>query len=863
MAIENGPSTIHHRDYSTLRRWGSFLLIAILPPILAVMGFVRPPISSDALFYGYQLKRAGELDGRWWKVGEDPKLGRPYQAELAKHAGLYEGVDLMLIAAWPSRHLDPRQTLYFAAYVAIAINGWVAGGLTLRATRSCSWACLAIVLITWNYPTAIRVLGHLHLFKYGWALLAIDAFWRYLDEPRPGRGAWLGCAVALAFQGSFYLGFLLILALGSWWVGCLISRRVGRAHLGATFAAGLALAVAGFAATFPVWTIARGNFFSDDFFQRIWGQTWYYGSELWQYFVPQSSQSAQLFISQVGKGLDGYGEGWNFPGYTILLAVGTYLFARLRGWHLWERHGRSLDRMVGLMGVFVVLSLSGGPSYFLFQVPPFSCFRCYGRAGLLALAVGCVAAPLIFQGLLAALRPRGLRVAALAGIVALAAVDARHALSLHNRFLVEGAERATANPPAWTDWLARQPADVHLAAFATPPPRYPVLYWWGIDSAGYRLRHGHATLNGCDQRLLEGDLRLLGASYERMNPVGLRFVVSLGYETLAFDEAYLKANPWIRSLAWLDWLEEHGGWSIARANRSMPAFERRSLTQLLAEQPKLPRGRAIEVPPWAAITGQLQVERETVVPEDARVAMVWIDAEGKPCTRERTALFQHVYGPSIPAYRTAAPDKPGDYELVFLDRRRRRLAAIPYRVTTALRTSRTAPDERLMRGITFNIVTAEVEAAGHALPLRIAVENTTPLYLQTLVGTPGNCLSVAAHPGLVYPGNGSVTFVLHADADEDTGFRPQDIGFPMPRDLPPHGTIELEIPTDRLARTGRRVRIMASTNLGSFGRVATAEDADVRLSLVAGPASRLARAEEKGHRAEARRRVAPCPRPTP
>jgi hypothetical protein len=832
-------------------RWGSYLLIAILPPILAVVGFVRPPIASDALFYGYQLKRAGELDGRWWKVGEDPYLGRPYQAELAKHAGLYEGVDLMLIAAWPSRHLDPRQTFYFAAFVAIAINGWVAGGLTLRATRSPVWACLAIVLITWNYPTAVRVLAHLHLFKYGWALLAIDAFLRYLDKPRPGRGAWLGCAVALAFQGSFYLGFLLLLALGTWWVGCLISRRVGRAHLGATFAAGLALAVAGFAATFPVWTIAKGAFFSDDFFQRTWGQTWYYGSELWQYFVPQGSPSAQHFISQVGRRLDGYAEGWNFPGYTILLAVGIYLFARLRGWRLWEPHGRSLDRMVGLMGVFVILSLSGGPSYFLFQVPPFSCFRCYGRAGLLALAVGCVATPLILQGFIAALRPRGLRVAALACIVALAAADVRRSLSFHTRSWVEGAERALAAPPAWTDWLARQPSDVQLAAFATPPPGSSSIYWWGIESAGYRLRHGHATLNGCDLRLLDGDLRLLGASYERMNPAGLRFVVALGYETLAFDEAYLKANPWIRSLTWLDWLEERGGWSIARANRSMPSFERRSLAELLAEQPKLTREQAIEVPPWVAITGQLRVERETVVPGEERVVMAWVDANGKPWSNERTALFQHVYGPSIPAYRTGAPNKPGDYDLVFLDHRRRRLASIPYRVMPALRTSRTAPVGHLGCGATLNIAKAEVEAGGRAL-LRIAIENTTPLYLQTLIETPGNCLSVGAHPGMVYPGDGSLTLVLHADADEEAGLRPQDIAFPMPRDLPPHGSIVVEIPSDRLAGIGRRVRIMASPNLGSLGRLATAENAEIRLSLIEGPAARLAGAEEQERRAEAR-----------
>src|SRR5262249_43102537 len=88
-----------------LKPWVSVFLIAVLPPILAVSAFVRPPLTGDALFYGYQLKRAAEVDGRWWKVGADPYLGQPYEPELAKNAGLYEGVDLMLLGALPGRFL--------------------------------------------------------------------------------------------------------------------------------------------------------------------------------------------------------------------------------------------------------------------------------------------------------------------------------------------------------------------------------------------------------------------------------------------------------------------------------------------------------------------------------------------------------------------------------------------------------------------------------------------------------------------------------------------------------------------------------------------------------------------------------------
>ena len=45
-------------------------------------------------------------------------------------------------------------------------------------------------------------------------------------------------------------------------------------------------------------------------------------------------------------------------------------------------------------------------------------------------------------------------------------------------------------------------------------------YWYG--TLDYAIRHGHTCLNGCDFDLLDGDLRLLGASYYQMNQAGLQ-----------------------------------------------------------------------------------------------------------------------------------------------------------------------------------------------------------------------------------------------------------------------------------------------------------------------------------------------------
>jgi hypothetical protein len=822
---------------SRWRRVLAVLLIVALPPLIALPGFRRPALVGDPLFYGYQLKRVGELNGRWWKVGEDPLLGYPYQNEIAKHAGLYEGVDLMLASAWPSRYLDAKQTYDFAAFLALAFNGWVLGTLVYRWTRSSLWTAVAMALVTWNYPTTLRMLYHLHLFKYGWALLAIVAFWAYLERPSLRRGVALGALVALTLQGSFYFGYLLLLALGTWWTGCLAARKLGWRHLGATCTAGLTFALAGFALTFPVWTIARGSFFSDDFFHRPWNETWVYGAELWQYLMPQESPRAMAFIAQVGaKPAVTYIEGWNFPGFTILLAVGAFLFARLRGWKLWPSCSSLLDLLVGLMAVFVVLSLAGGPGFFLFKIPVFSCFRSYGRAGLLALAAGCLATPLILQGLIGGLPRRWLRVTAVAVVLVLVAFDARHALKTQDAGVLAGRETAANTFPEWVEWLRVQPQTVRLAAFSPAIKEAPI-NWWGLESLRYRLRHGHTTLNGCDMRLLEGDLNLVGAAYDRMNAPGLRLLVALGYETLAFDEAYLKANPAIAALPWLDWIERRGSWRIARPGSTMPPLAISSLGQILTAQPGPGAQPATAAPPRTWVTGQLDLSRDTVVPGDERVLMAWADARGKLRGTPQVALFQHVFGPSIPAYRVVTPATPGEYELVFLDARQRRLAAKSYRVMPSLRTSRATFAGRIP-GITVNTATAESETAGTD-PLLITLENTSPYYVQTLAENPQTCRSIMTNPGLVYPGPGSLHLWIHVEKSGEAA--PQDLNFALPHDLPPGGALTLALPTDRFATAEGRVQFTITPNFAQVGsRVAEATAPDLRLSLAGKPLRPLA-----------------------
>ncbi|MDR3634525.1 MAG: hypothetical protein P4L84_12030 [Isosphaeraceae bacterium] len=817
--------------------WASTALLLVLPLALALVGYQRPELCGDALFYGYQLERMGEVGGRWWQIADDPQLGQPYQTEMARNPSLFEGLDLLLIAALPSRFLDPRQTYYLAALAALAFNGWVAGGIVRRFSRSTFWAALTVVLVTWNHPTATRYLGHLHLLKTGWAVLAVWMFAEYLHDPTRRRGVLLGLAMAGVLQSSFYFGFLLGLAMGLWWMGCLVARRVERRHLLATGLAGLTFAVVGAALTFPVWTTAKSYYFADDYFHRPWSETWWFGAELWQYLVPPNSLAAAEFMSQVhARDANAYWEGWYFPGYTVLCAIALYVVARLRGWRLWPARAHVLDVFMGLITILVVLSLAGGPSYFLFQLVP--SFRAYGRAGLIATALGYVAAPLVLQGMIAAVRSRLLRVAALAGVVALAAFDARRAVLVHGVELSsslndarEYIEGPTDPNPAWVDWLAQQPPDVRLVAFSPIPPDLPVtMNTWGIPNLRHRSRHRHATLNGCNLRLFEGDLKLLGASYKQMNPAGLRFLVALGYETLAFDRKYLRANSWIESQPGLDWIAQRGEWRIARANSYMNRFPTQSLERMLTEQP---RDQApVVVPRHVWITGRLEVDRETVVPENGQALMAWSNAKGELIDTPYNALFQHIFGPGIPAFTIQTPKMPGNYELVFLDRSRRRLASKPYLVVA------TPPrNEPLISGkvsaLSVNAVVQEIDPAS-SKPLRLVLENTSSYYLPALVEWGPICRSVRAQPGLIEPGLGSVVFGVRV---KGAGGRTlQELKLVLPNDVPPRGRLELELPTDHLVPTSERVQVtIAPMFLQCKPRKVAETLADVRLTVSTGP----------------------------
>ncbi len=563
------------------RVWACRIGLALLPVVLVLGGYYMPvlrgglrqlPANGDAYFYVYQLSRSSELGGRWWRLDRGEVVGRPYQTGAAKHPGLFEGVDLMLVSAVTGRFLPPLVNYHLMIVLVLAVNGWVAAWIVRRLTGSAGWAALAVVLITFNFSTATRLNGHLHLFKHAWVLLAVWAFSRYLDRPSLWRGLALGAALALVVQGSFYFGFFMVLVLGAWWLGCLAGGRLTRAHVLPTCAAGATFALLAGALTYPVWSPAHHRPLSEQYYQRQPFELWFYGADAWQYVVRPGSEHAKDLYRVARRGgakvdVQWYPdvmEGWHFPGWTALLALALYGVLRLRGWRFSADHQRFLDRAVGLAGLLVLLSLAGGPSAVLFDLV--ASFRCYGRAGLVAIGLWSVAAPLILSRVVGRVRPGLVRLLVCALLTGLVLYDG----AAPRRIFYQ---TPALDLPAWVPWLAEQPKDVRLVALwhGYDGPGGPNAWHW--DSLYYRGFHGHTTLNGCEWTLLDRDLGSMGTSLQGLNFDGLRFLVCcLGYDTFAIHREYLKAHPWIAAAPWFDRIDRRDEWEFYRARVGTPSF---------------------------------------------------------------------------------------------------------------------------------------------------------------------------------------------------------------------------------------------------------------------------------------------------
>jgi hypothetical protein len=766
-----------------MSRLASLALLAALPVVVALLAYYRPHLAGrplprtqgDATFYAYQLARAAECGGRWWRIAEDPRLGAPYPSEVAKHPGLYEGVDLMLLAAALGRGLPPDLLYHLAVLACLAGNGWAAAWLVRRETGSTAWAAAAAALITANTSVAEKIYGHLHLLKLGWVILAVAAFAGFLRRPRLASGVTLGAACALVLQGSFYYGYFVVVALPSLWLLALLSGRLRSDHAGATAAASATFLALGAAATFPVWSRARASLFSDQFFSRVWSDTWAFGAEAWQYLVPVESHLARLYFAQVRPQMQGkvMHEGWTFLGVTVLASLAAVGVARLRGTRV-AVPGRSVVPVfLAAMGVLVLLSLAGGPSVFLYRVMP--SFRCYGRAGVLALALGMVVAPIVLARVVR--NRRGVtRLALGVAFAGLVVFDVLRPALAFRGWPTPGTE------PAWVDWLREQPPGLRLAAFSPSQPK--PFKWWGLNSLGRLHDHGHATLNGAELTLLEADLRLLGADYDRLNPEALRFLVSLGYEALAFDDAYLAANPWIADEPGLTRVATLGGWSVFRtgpAYVTYRAIDREALLRVAAGLgPRSAPARS-----WTTLA--LPLEGPCVATRPGWATWTWADADGRVLGKPRPALFQHAFGPGLPALTVETPGRPGRYALRLADAQGEEHVSIPFDVGEP-RPGGPPPGAEALG------VSVESGPGVTGAPSTLVVANRSDRHVPAQLSREQVGPSTRAHPALTLPFTGELPGALVL---REAGAGPLPRAWPLPADLPPGATLRLPWPAGR------------------------------------------------------------------
>jgi hypothetical protein len=353
--------------------------------------------------------------------------------------------------------------------------------------------------------------------------------------------------------------------------------------------------------------------------------------------------------------------------------------------------------------------------------------------------------------------------------------------------------------------------------------------WWGFDSLLFRTEHRHTTLNGADFMLLEGDLKLLGATYADMNPHALRFIASLGYNALAFHDGYLDRHPWIRSLPWLEPLDEaREGWHFFRASEQLARMPKATLGQVLAAS-KPPRAPTV-VPPGAWNTGQLDLDRDFAVVTSRPTFLAWTDEHGRRVTRRPVpALYQHIFGPDLPAYAIRAPRNPGRYRLVVLDERMRPIFSQPYLVDAGLRTGRPWLSERPR--IATNLLSMEREAVPGDGP-RLRLENRTDDYLQANVKRADNLGSARAHPGMLWLEPGSLVLKVRVTPSQSGRPVRETIAF-LPHDMLPHSRLEVRLPITPLSSDGPDARLeIWPTFITVADQLRPADQADLRMGLV-------------------------------
>ena len=128
--------------------------------------------------------------------------------------------------------------------------------------------------------------------------------------------------------------------------------------------------------------------------------------------------------------------------------------------------------------------------------------------------------------------------------------------------------------------------------------------------------------------------------------------------------------------------------------------------------------------------------------------LTWTDESGQTVSQPKRAFYQHVFGPSIPAYTVRSPKRPGSYRLVVLDRDNRPQVVKQYQVISNVTVSQ--PNFPARRpGVTVHSTVLEpAQSRADRSSILFTLDNTSTHYIQSQVFREHVAFVSQTHPGL-------------------------------------------------------------------------------------------------------------------
>jgi hypothetical protein len=275
-------------------------------------------------------------------------------------------------------------------------------------------------------------------------------------------------------------------------------------------------------------------------------------------------------------------------------------------------------------------------------------------------------------------------------------------------------------------------------------------------------------------------------------------VLSLGYETLIFEDSYLEQNSWISSLPWLDAYEVLGRWHVYRAKPDAPIFRASTLRTLLMTSAS--SGGLMEVPSDSWITDRFALAQPVVVNDRERVRLAWMTSAERRVHPPQVGLLKHYFSASVPAYTVDTPNSAGLYRLVFLDDEGRIIAERRYHVVAGLAMG--ASNARAFRSLQGTMLP---EAYVRGISSDVVIENHSAYYLQVHTQRPKTLGYAQQDPFSGEPAPRSF-YVLARFGDPQAG-GPREVHLLPPQDVPPYGSIELSLSETAIGTPPGPVRV--------------------------------------------------------